>query len=359
MPWKNQSGGGNNRGPWGQGPGPGATPPDLEELLRKGQDRLKQVLPGGGGNNKIIWLLVILGIGVVWMFKGFYTVQSDEVGIELVLGKAKKVETQPGLHFIFWPFETVETPKVLRENKINIGFGSTRQAASESLMLSGDQNIVDIQFTVLWKIRDPRAYTFNISDQEKLVRVVAESAMRDHAGHTTAEVLRTKGRDAAQVAVQKLVQETLDVYKAGIRIVGIKIENAEPPPAVNDAFEEVQRAKQDQARFIEEAQKYSNRKLGQARGEAAKIREEAQGYKGRVVAEANGEAKRFLSVFNEYKKAKDVTRTRLFLETMEGVYATSNKVILDQGAGPGVVPYLPLPEIAKRAITSTTRQGAQ
>lgn len=349
MPWSNQSGGGGGggRGPWGQGPGGGATPPDLEDLLRKGQDRLRRALPPGGFN-KFIYLIILLVALAAWGLKGTYTVQPDEVGIELLLGKAKTVENTPGLHFAFWPFETVETPKVLTENKINIGFGTSRQADAESLMLTSDQNIVDIEFTVLWKIAKPRSFLFNVSNQEQLVRVIAESAMRDHVGRTRAEVIRTTGRDDAQISVQKLVQETLDLYKAGIRIVAVKIEKADPPPAVNDAFEEVQRAKQDQDRFLEEAQKYANRILGQARGEAAQIREQALAYKGRVVAEATGEAKRFLAVLEEYVKAKDVTRKRLFLETLEQVLATSNKIIIGKNAGQGVVPYLPLPEIAKR-----------
>lgn len=374
MPWSNQnggggwkpgssSGGGGNRGPWGQGSGGGGggTPPDLEDLLRQGQDRLKQMLPGGGaGGGKFIWLLVILALGAGWVVKSFYTVQADEIGIELLLGKAKAEQNPPGLHFAYWPIETVETPKALTQNKINIGFGSSRQADQESLMLSGDQNIVDIEFTVLWRISDPRAYLFNIRDQEQLIRVVAESAMRDHVGRTRADVIRTTGRDAAQVTVQKTVQDTLDGFKSGILIIGVKIEKADPPPAVNDAFEEVQRAKQDQDRFREEAQKYSNRKLGQARGEAAQIREQAEAYKGRVVAEATGEAKRFISVYEEYAKAKDVTRKRLFFETIEQVLGSANKVIIEQGmGGQGVVPYLPLPEIAKRSNPKSSTSGAR
>jgi membrane protease subunit HflK len=362
MPWSNQNGGrgsgggwqsggsgggGGGGGPWGQGPS-GGRPPDLEDMLRKGQDKLRSMIPGGGGGGKYIWLIVALVVLGGWALKGAYTVQPDETGIELLLGKAKAFENNPGLHFHFWPFETVETPKTRTENKLNIGFGSTRQADAESLMLSGDQNIVNIEFTVLWKISDARAYLFNVRDQERLVRVVAESAMRDHVGQTRADVIRTTGRDEAQVAVQKLLQETLDTYKAGIRIVGIKIEKADPPQPVNNAFEEVQRAKQDQDRVLEEAQKYANKILGEARGQAAQIREQANAYKGRVVAEAEGEAKRFLSVYAEYKKAKHVTRKRLFLETLEKVLGSSNKVIIEQNKGSGVVPYLPLPEIAKR-----------
>ena len=216
-------------------------------------------------------------------------------------------------------------------------------------MLTSDQNIVQLSFTVLWRISDPRDYLFNVRDQKQLIRFVAESAMREIVGQTDAQEIRTTGRDAAEAQVTELIQKTLDSYSAGIRITGVKIEKAEPPPTVADAFEEVQRAKQDQSKFIEDANKYSNRKLGQARGEAAQIREQAEAYKGRVIAEATGEAKRFISVYEEYKKAKSVTRRRLFLETLEKVFSSSNKVIIESQAGQGVVPYLPLPEIQKRA----------
>lgn len=368
MPWSNQSGGngggggwqgGGRRGPWGQGPsGPGRQPPDLEEILRRGQERLKDILPGGGGN-RMVWLIIVLVLAVGWFYRSVYSVQPDQVGIELLLGKAKSGEIGPGVHFHFWPIESKETPKVLEENQESIGFGPQRGASSESLMLAGDQNIVDVQFTVLWKIRDPRPFLFNVRDQSELVRVVAESAMREHIGRSRAEVIRTTGRGEAQTIVRDEIQRTLDSYGAGIRIVSVNIEKADPPPPVNDAFEEVQRAKQDQDKFIEEAQKYFNRRLGQARGEAAKIREEAQAYKERVIAEATGEAKRFLSVFEEYKKAEDVTRKRLFLETLEGVLGDSNKVIIEGEAGQGVVPYLPLPEVQKRRQDETQQSGGQ
>jgi len=369
MPWSNQSGnnggwqsGGRGKGPWGQGSqGPGRQPPDLEEILKKGQDRIKNIIPGGR-SNRLIWVIIALVIVGGWLYRSVYVVQPDQVGIELVLGQAKDEFNGPGVHFHFWPFESVETPKVLEENQENIGFarGASRGSSSESLMLAGDQNIVDIDFTVLWKIREPRAFLFNVRDQSTLVRVVAESAMRDHLGSTPAEVIRTTGRDDAQDVVRVAIQKTLDSYDAGMNIVAVKIEKADPPPAVNDAFEEVQRAKQDQDKFIEEAQKYSNRKLGQARGEAAKIREEAEAYKGRVVAEAEGEAKRFVSVFEEYQKAKGVTRKRLFLETLEGVLSGSNKIIIEGEAGQGVVPYLPLPEVAKRrGQTGASNTGGQ
>ncbi len=375
MPWSNQSGGGggwqgggNNKGggPWGQGPsdggGRGPTPPELEDLIKKGQDKLKDLLPGGiggggggGGSTKMFWLIgAVLVAGYVG-YKGFYQVQADQVGIELLFGAAKVGESTPGLHHHFWPFETVETPAVEFENVENIGAVSAGNS-NEGLMLTSDQNIVQLSFTVLWRISDPRDYLFNVSEQKNMIRFVAESAMREVVGQTNAQEIRTTGRDDAEAAVTELIQTTLDSYGAGIRVTGVKIEKAEPPPAVADAFEEVQRAKQDQSKFIEEAQRYANQKLGQARGEAAQIREQAEAYKGRVVAEATGESQRFLSVYEEYIKAPEVTRKRLFLETLELVLSGSNKVIIEQGTqGTGVVPYLPLPEIQKRTQAGTNQ----
>lgn len=370
MPWSNQGGGGwqggnnnnnNSGGPWGQGPGGddkgrSTTPPELEDLIKKGQDKIKDLFPGSvgsggkGGSSKFLWLLGIGAVALYVGYKGFYQVQPEQVGIELLFGKAKPDENGPGLHHHFWPFETVETPAVEFENVENLG-AVTSGNSNEGLMLTSDQNIVQLSFTVLWRISDARQYLFNIQDQRNMIRFVAESAMREVVGQTNAQEIRTTGRDEAETAVTELIQKTLDSYGAGIRINGVKIEKAEPPPAVTDAFEEVQRAKQDQSKFIEDATKYANGKLGQARGEAAQIREAAEAYKGRVVAEATGESQRFLSIYEEYRKAPEVTRKRLFLETLELVLSSSNKVIIEQGAdnrGTGVVPYLPLPEIKKR-----------
>lgn len=358
MPWSNQSGGGwkgGGGGPWGQGPsggsgGGGGPSPDLEEMLRKGQDRLKQAIPGGGGG-KLLWVFVLLGLVGIWLMNSFYTVEPEEQGIVLRFGEYART-TPPGLHFIIWPIETVETPKVQAENQLNFGV-SSRGGSPEGLMLAGDQNIVDIKFTVLWKIADPKKFLFNVRNPERLVSVVAESAMREVVGRTQGDQVRTQGRLEAQNQVLELIQTTLDSYDAGILITGVKLEKADPPPAVIDAFEEVQRAEQNQNKFIREAEQYRNKLLGEARGEASKIVEDAKAYKARVVNEADGEAQRFVSVFDEYSKAKDVTRKRLFIETLEEVLSKSNKVIIEQGqGGTGVVPYLPLPEVQKRANAS-------
>lgn len=354
MPWSNQSGGGGGgwkggQGPWGQGPkggGSGGPSPDLEDMIRKGQDRLKQAMPGGGGG-KFMWVFVLLAIVGIWLMNSFYTVGPAEEGVVLRFGKFAR-STPPGLHFIIWPIETVETPSVQEENQLNFGL-SSRGGSPEGLMLAGDQNIVDIKFTVLWKIANARKFLFNVRNPERLVRVVAESAMREIVGRTQGDQIRTQGRLAAQNQVLALIQGTLDSYNSGIRITGVKLEKADPPPTVIDAFEEVQRAEQNQNKFIREAESYRNKLLGEARGKSSKIVEDAKAYKARVVNEAEGEAQRFISVYDEYAKAKDVTRQRLFIETLEDVYSKTNKVIIESGQGSGVVPYLPLPEIAKRS----------
>lgn len=365
MPWSSNGGGGGRngngggRGPWGQGPskgpsgggGRGQNSPDLDEIIKKSQERLKDIIPGGGSGapGGMPWLIILVALGLWWGYNSFYRVQPDEQGVVLRFGEYSRT-TGPGLHFAFWPAETVETPPVLRESNLN--FGGSGQA--ESLMLAGDQNIVDIRFTVQWRIKDAGEYLFNVRDQEDLVKLVSESAMREIVGRTRADQIRTRGRLEAQQQVRELIQATLDSYGAGITINGVQLEKADPPPQVIDAFEEVQRAEQNQNKFIRDADAYRNKLLGQARGEASKIVEDAKAYRARVVAEAEGEAQRFEQVYTEYAKAKDVTRKRMFLETMEGVLAGSNKVIIESGkGGSGVVPYLPLPEVQKRA-----KQGA-
>lgn len=355
MPWNTEGGGGNQGGPWGQGPwgqgpkrpggggGRGPVPPDLDELIRKGQDKLKQMLPGGGGG-RFSWLLPVALVGAFWLYNSIYQVQADERGVVLRFGEYTRTAT-PGLHFAFWPVETMEKPKVEAENQINFGGSDT-----EGLMLAGDQNIVDIQFSVLWRISNPEEFLFNIqTPQEAMVKAIAESAMREVVGRTAAEEVRTTGRQKAQDEVRVIAQATLDSYKAGIVITSVNLEKADPPRQVIASFEEVQRAEQNQAQLINEADQYRNQRLRLAEGEAAKLVEDAKAYKSRIVAEAQGEAARFVSVYNEYKNAKDVTRQRLFLETMEQILGQSSKVIIESGSGgQGVVPYLPLPEIQKR-----------
>ncbi|MBT1156192.1 FtsH protease activity modulator HflK [Aminobacter anthyllidis] len=361
MPWNNQSGGGGGGpwgggggnggggGPWGQGPrpsGPQGSPPDLEDIIRRGQDKLKRALPGGGGSSAMLFGLIGAGLIAFWAFQAIYTVQPDELAVELRFGKPKQELSQPGLHFHWWPIETVE--KVNTAEKL-VDIGEVRGNTSSGLMLSGDQNIVDVKFSVAYQVSNPQAYLFNVSEPDIMVRQIAESAMREVVGRRPAQDIFRDDRQGIAAGVRDIIQVTLDEYGAGLSVNAISIEDAAPPREVADAFDEVQRAEQDEDRFVEESNQYSNQKLGQARGEAAQVREDAAAYKNRVVQEAEGEAQRFISVYDEYAKAPEVTRKRLYLETMEKVLQGSGKVIVEQGNGQGVVPYLPLPELQKRA----------
>ncbi|RYC12142.1 FtsH protease activity modulator HflK [Ciceribacter ferrooxidans] len=352
MPWSNQNGGGpwggggNNQGPWGQGPnrprGGGNTPPDLEELIRRGQDRLKNIVPGGFNGGVIFALVVVLA--AFWLIQSIYTVQPDERGVELRFGKPKDEVSMPGLHFHLWPLETVEIVKVTEQQQ-NIG-AKASSTSTAGLMLSGDQNIVNVQFSVLFTVTDPKAYLFNLESPPETLQQVAESAMREVVGRRPAQDIFRDARQQIAADVKSIIQGTMDHYGAGLAINAVAIEDAAPPREVADAFDEVQRAEQDEDRFVEEANKYANQQLGQARGKAAQIREEAAAYKDRVVKEAEGEAQRFVSIYEQYTKAPDVTRKRLYLETMEQVLKNSQKVIIDEQEG--VVPYLPLNELGRK-----------
>jgi membrane protease subunit HflK len=316
----------------------------LEDIIRRGQDRLRRVLPGGGRGGSAIVAVVVLAAVALWAFESVYTVQPDEVGVELVFGKPREAVSEPGLHFMWWPIETVEIANTA-EKLISIG-GGTRDPGNSGLMLSGDQNIVDVQFSVAYQVNDPKAYLFDVSDPDDMLRQVAESAMREVVGRSPAQDIFRDNRQGIANDVRAIIQASLDSYNAGLTVNALSIEDAAPPREVADAFDEVQRAEQDEDRFVEEANQYSNQKLGAARGQAAQIREDAAGYKSRVVLEAEGEAKRFLSVYEEYAKAPDVTRKRIFLETLEKVFQGSNKVIVD--GVQNVTPYLPLPELQQR-----------
>ena len=369
MPWSNQNGGGpwgggggggNNQGPWGQGPnrpkgggGSNGGPPDLEDIIRRSQDRLRGIMPGGfnGGAVAIIVLIVVAFV----VFQSIYTVQPDERGVELRFGRPKDEISMPGLHYHFWPFETVEITKVTEQQQ---NIGSSRGSSSNAgWMLTGDQNIVNVGFSVLYTVTDPKAYLFNLESPAATLQQVAESAMREVVGRRPAQDIFRDNREGISTEVRNIIQDTMDTYGSGITINAVPIEDAAPPREVADAFEEVQRAEQDEDRFVEEANQYSNQKLGQARGQAAQIREEASAYKDRVVNEATGEAQRFVSIEAEYKTAPEVTRQRIFLETLEAVMKNSNKIILDDKQG--VMPYLPLNEIMKGQSGSGSSASGQ
>ena len=362
MPWTNQGGGGpwgsGGKGPWGSGPqSPGPTPPDLEEILRRGQDRLRRVLPGGnlGGRG---FALIVLGVLVLWGFSGFFRVEPDELGVVLRFGKQVR-EVQPGLNYhLPYPVEKVLTPKALRINKIDIGMRivddlrrggtTTRDVPEESLMLTGDENIVDVDFSVLWKVKPTGVgdYLFNIQNPEGTVKAVAESAMREVIGRSEIQPILTGARQTIETAVQDLIQKTLDSYGAGIIVQQVQLQKVDPPQQVIDAFRDVQAARADLERSVNEAQTYANRVVPEARGNVAKITQAAEAYRSQTVAEATGQTSRFLQIYEQYKHAPGVTRERMYLETMEHVLGNSDKVIIDQGAaGTGVVPYLPLDKL--------------
>ncbi|WP_341760610.1 FtsH protease activity modulator HflK [Candidatus Endowatersipora endosymbiont of Watersipora subatra] len=340
-------------GPWGPSPR-GDQPagesqhPNLEEILGRWQKNLKRMILGGGGSGGqfsllafIFFLTIILGVYILY---SSYQVEADEVAVETVFGKPRDSVNEAGLHFAFWPIEYAEKVKIV-ERQVNIGStGRSRQG----LMLSGDQNIVDVAFSVLYSVYDPKAFLFNVNDPEGMLEDVAESAMREIVGRRPAQDIFRDDRQGISESVRAILQEKLDDYSAGITIRALNIEDVAPPSEVADAFDEVQRAEQNEDEFQEKANQYRNKELGIARGEGAQIREDAAAYKNRVVEEAKGEADRFLSVYEQYALSPEVTRKRLFLETMESVLAGSNKVIIENKET-GVIPYLPLPEIRKQS----------
>jgi membrane protease subunit HflK len=317
-------------------PGGDGPPRDFEGRLRRSLDKLKQVMPGGAGNPGSSAFLFAVAIAVILSFYAFtFRVDPDELGIVMRLGKPVRT-APPGLHLRQpYPIEEVRLPKVTRQNLIEVGMrarGTTRGALSvpeESLMLTGDENIVDINFVVFWRIKDALNYLFNIERPEMTVRDVAESAMRDVVGQSNIQPLLTGARQETEQAVQKLMQAVLDSYGAGVSIGQVQLQKVDPPDQIIAAFRDVQAARADQERLHNEAGSYANRIVPEARGEAERILQEARAYKEQVVAEATGQSLRFLKVYEEYKKAPETTRQRIYLETMERVLGGANKFILD------------------------------
>jgi modulator of FtsH protease HflK len=366
MPWNNQGGGGPWGGggggpntPWGRGGGFGGNrPPDLEELLRKSQDRFRRVLPGGVFGSGRGLVLVLLAVLLIWFAFGMYRVQPEEQGVELVFGRWTET-TPPGLHYN-WPapIGQVEKPKVTRVNRVEVGFrtsydntrsSSTREVNQESLMLTGDENIIDIKFVVFWVINDAGKFLFHIRNPEETVKSAAESAMREIIGKTAFEFARTQGRANIEAEARQLIQSILDQYGAGIQITQVETQGVDPPASVIEAFRDVQAARADKERAINEAQAYYNEVTQKAAGTAERVVKEAEAYKLEKIAIAEGEAQRFVALYDQYALARDVTRRRLYLETMERVLADMNKVLVESGAtASGTVPYLPLTELLNR-----------
>jgi membrane protease subunit HflK len=356
-PWGAPPGGGGN------GSGRGPTPPDIDAIIRDIQNKINKFLPGGSksGGKPIGLILIVLLF--VWLASGLYRVLPDEQGVVLRFGKFIKT-TQPGLNYhIPFPVEAVETPKVTKVNRIDIGFRSERDSGfssgggvadvpQESLMLTGDENIVNIDFSVFWVIKDAGKFLFEIQDPEGTVKAAAETAMREVIAKSDIQPILTEGRAKIELETQDIIQAILDEYNSGIQVTQVQTQKADPPDQVIDAFRDVQAARADMERSKNEAEAYANDVIPRARGEAAKIMQAAEAYKQKVVAASEGEASRFVSIFNEYDKAKEVTQERMYLETMEKVLADIDKVIIEKNAGSGVVPYLPLPELGKKQVTN-------
>jgi modulator of FtsH protease HflK len=382
------NGGGGPRGPWGGGRGgggdddrdppprgPGTRPPDFEEMLRRGQDRFRRLLPSGRGSGGMIGIGVAV-IVALWLASGFYRVEPDEVGVVLRFGAFDRM-TQPGLNYhLPRPIESVLTPKVTRVNRTEIGFRSedeegrptaSAQVPEESLMLTGDENIVDINCTVFWVIKDAKSYLFNIRAPEKTVKSATESALREVIGEHPLAMELSEGRQQVESETLKLSQQLLDSYGAGVDVTQVTLQRVDPPGPVIAAFRDVQAALADQARLKNEAESYRNGVVPKAKGDASKIQQGAEAYKQQVIAQATGDAARFESVYQAFKAAEDVTRERLYIVTMEQILEDANKVIIDRGAGQnGVLPYLPLPSLpgfgppaaAAQPSASTSSAGA-
>ena len=351
-PWGTPPGGGN-------GSGRGPIPPNIDEVIRNIQEKIKRFLPSGstGGNKPLLFGLII--VAIIWALSGLYRVLPDEQGIVLRFGKFVST-TQPGLNYHFpYPIETVLTPKVTKVNRIDIGFRSgsdtgfssagVADVPEESLMLTGDENIVNIDFSVFWVIKDAGKFLFKIQDPAATVKATAETAMREVIAKSKLQSILTEGRSQIEIETQEIAQSLLDEYESGIEITQVQTQKADPPDQVIDAFRDVQAARADMERAKNEAQAYQNDVIPRARGEAAKILQQAEAYKKQVVAKAEGEASRFLAIYKEYSNAKRVTKERMYLETMEKVLAAVDKVIIEKNASTGVVPYLALPEIKKKA----------
>ena len=371
MPWNNQ-GGGDSNGPWGQGGGRGGsgggggpwgqggggqTPPDFDKAIRQGRDALRRVMPGGGGGSAKSLILLLIIFAGIWAATGFYRVNPQQQGVVLRFGEWVRT-TAPGLHYpLPYPIETVLKPEVTRDNRIEIGFrdiggnsSTRRDIADESQMITGDENIVDIDFVVFWRIADAGQYLFNLAEPEDTIKVAAEAVMREIIGRTPIQTALTEGRQDIQVQARSQLQELLNEYGTGVRVRDVQLLAVDPPADVIDAFNEVQRARQDRDRLKNEAEAFRNDIVPRARGAAAKLIAEAEAYGAEVVNRAKGDSSRFDQVYSAYAANPDVTRERIYIETVEEIFTNVEKIIIDEDAsGSGVVPYLPLKELNKQA----------
>ncbi|WP_439560209.1 FtsH protease activity modulator HflK [Roseinatronobacter sp.] len=373
---------GNNGGPWGGGGnrgggnrgngsgggrGPGDQPqmPEIEEIVKKGQEQLRVLMGGRGGNDggsgtggpgfsKRGVLLGLVALVVMWAVASFYTVRPEERSVELLFGQYYKTGN-PGLNFAPWPVVSHEVVQVTTERVTEVGTG--RSALDTGLMLTRDEAVVDIEFQVVWNVTDPARFLFNLADPRETVRAASESAMRDIIARSELSPILNRDRGSIAADLRAAVQELLDSYESGINVIRVNFDKADPPEQVISAFRDVQTARQERDRLEREADAYANRVLAQARGQAAQVQEEAEAYRAEVVNNAQGEAARFVSVYSEYVNAPEVTRKRMYLETMERVLGDMNLTILDnvtgnEAGGSGVLPYLPLNELTRQRSTN-------
>jgi membrane protease subunit HflK len=378
MAWNNNSGGpwgsggggggGNGGGPWNSGGGNkgggnspfGRRPPDMDDVVRRVQERLKSLIPGGTGSTKGIVLIVLVAV-VIWLLTGFFRVQPNQQAVQLIFGKPFGLPAEQGLHYnLPAPIGSVVVVNVqdLRRTVIGShtagagGFGRGGRATStENLMLTGDENIVDIEFAVLWQVKDVFKYGFAVRNGEETVRAAAEAAMREVIGQATLQYALGDGRTKVEQDTKDLLQKILDEYGVGVRVTQVQLQRVDPPQDVIGAFRDVQAARADKERNVNEANTYRNQVLPRAKGEASSIIQRGEAYKAQTVATAKGDAQRFDQVYEQYSKAKDITAERLYIETMENVLRNANKVMVDKN-GQGVVPYLPLPELRPGARTA-------
>ncbi len=371
-PWGGGSGGGGGGGPWGGGgSGGGNQPPDLEDLLRRSQDRLKTLMPGGGSVGTKGAVLAVLVVLVLWLMTGWYTVLPSQVGINTVFGRYTG-QSGEGLRWNFpYPVGAVVKPNVGESRSIQVGYRSgvgaqrSRDVPEESLMLTGDDNIVDIDFDVQWRVNPAKAedFVFNLQNPEGTIKSVAESAMREVVGRRQIQAILTTEQSSVAQEVQQIIQKALDSYGAGVLINVVQLQGVSPPAEVRQAFVDVNAAQQDAARARNEAETYASRVVPEARGRSSQIQQQAEAFKSQATAEATGQAARFREVYESYKLSPAVSRERMFLDTMEKVLGGVNKVIIDQGAtagtgaAAGVVPVLPLQEFANTARPGNAAQG--
>jgi len=366
MPWNNQ--GNNSGGPWGNGNGSNSggsgpwgggnrepnkqNPPDFEKIISDFKSGFGSKFPKGGNSFKFFSTIFLILL-ILWGITGFYRVNPQQQGVVLRFGEWVRT-TSPGLHYHFpFPVERVLKPDVTRDNRLEIGFrdiagrsASRRDIVDESQMITGDENIVDIDFVVFWRIADAGAYLFNLAEPDDTIKVAAEAVMREIIGQTAIQTVLTEGRQNVQTSVRQKLQELLDEHKAGVRVREVQLLAVDPPADVIDAFNDVQRARQDRDRLKNEAEAFRNDIVPRARGEAARLIAESEAYREEVVNRAKGDASRFDQVYKAYESDKDVTRERIYIETIEEVFGNIEKIIIDE-EGSSVIPYLPLKELGK------------